>query len=79
LNNFEGGKRMLSPELQARIVEWRRKSLDGTITLEEQREAVKLMREGRLAAAQAQSAARRKKAVAEIKSADDMLDELDSI
>jgi len=70
---------MISPELHARIAEWRRKSLDGTITLEEQREAVKLMREGRLAAAQASSAAKRTKAKAEIKSADEMLEELGDI
>ena len=70
---------MISPELSAKIVEWRQKSLDGTITIEEQREAIKLMREGRMAAAQASSTAKRKKAVAEIKSADDMLDELGDI
>jgi hypothetical protein len=70
---------MISPELSAKIAVWRQKSLDGTITIEEQREAVRLMREGRLAAAQASSASKRTKAKAEVPSADDLLNELDGI
>ena len=70
---------MISPELSAKIAVWRQKSLDGTITIEEQREAVRLMREGRLAAAQASSASKRIKAKAEVPSADDLLNELDGI
>ena len=70
---------MISPELSAKIAVWRQKSLDGTITIEEQREAVRLMREGRLAAAQASSVSKRTKAKAEVPSADDLLNELDGI
>lgn len=74
---------MASPyslETQARIAVWRQKCLEGTITLEEMREAVAIMRGDRRNAAQANasgtSGARRAKAKAVIPSADDMLDEL---
>ncbi len=70
---------MISPELSAKIQVWRQKSLDGTITIEEQREALKLMREGRLAAAQASAAGKRAKAKAAVPNADDLLNELDDI
>ncbi len=70
---------MISPELQQKIQVWRQKSLDGTITIEEQREALKLMREGRLAAAQASAAGKRAKAKAAVPNADDLLNELDDI
>ena len=70
---------MISPELSARIAVWRQKSLDGTITLDEQREALKLMREGRLAAAQSSAASKRSKAKAAVPNADDLLSELDEI
>jgi hypothetical protein len=70
---------MISPELQQKIAGWRQKALDGTITIEEQREALKLMREGRLAAAQASAAGKRAKAKAAVPNADDLLSELDDI
>jgi len=42
-----------SPELLNQIAEWQRKSADGTITLEEMREAVKVLRANRLSSAEA--------------------------
>lgn len=68
-------------ELQAKISSWRLRAADGTLTLEEMKEAVKYLRAGRLGAATAAaSAARtRKKAIAEIPSAGDMLNELEGL
>lgn len=70
----------MTPELNAKIAIWRQRALEGTLTLEEQREAILLLREGRVNAARASEASRRTgKAKAKIKSADEMLDELGSI
>ena len=65
---------MFSPELQAKISLWRQKSADGTITDAELREAVTLLRGERKTATV--TSAKRKKAAVEVKSADDMLNEL---
>lgn len=43
-----------SPELQSKLALWRQKSIDGTITLEELKEAVRIMRADRHAALDAQ-------------------------
>jgi hypothetical protein len=43
-----------SPELQSKLAQWRQKSIDGTITLEELKEAVRIMRSDRHAALDAQ-------------------------
>lgn len=43
-----------SPELQSKLALWRQKSIDGTITLEELKEAVRIMRSDRHAALDAQ-------------------------
>lgn len=72
----------MSPDVQARIVILRQKAIDGTLTQEEMREGIILMRGDRKAAAAsvASSGAKRTaKAKAEIKSADEMLDELGKI
>lgn len=72
----------MSPEVHAKIAVTRQKMLDGTATVEELREAVSLMREDRKAApisTPGGAGARRAKAKAEIKSADEMLDELGKI
>jgi hypothetical protein len=61
----------------SKIALWRSKAIDNTLTIEEMREAVLLMREGRIAA-QA-SAGKAKKAKGPTKSADDILGELDGI
>lgn len=70
----------ISPEVQGKIAILRQKAVDGTLTIEEMREAVLLMRGDRKANAAAPSAkASKKQAKAEIKSADEMLDELGKI
>ena len=70
---------MISAESQARITQLRAKSTEGSITQEEMREVVRLLREGRASAATASETSRRKVARAEIKSADEMLNELDGL
>jgi hypothetical protein len=68
-----------SPELQAKIASWRAKAIDGTITQDEMREAIALMRQGRVGAAIASeksAASRVVKAKAVVPSAEDMLKEL---
>jgi hypothetical protein len=66
---------VVPPDLQSKIAMWRRKSNDGTITLEEMKEAIIALRSGRKAAAEA-SAASGKKTKQPTRSADDMLSEL---
>lgn len=61
---------------QARVTEWRAKAQAGTLTVEEMREAIKVLRAGRVSAAFASETARRKKAKAVVPSADDLLSEL---
>lgn len=51
---------LLTPELQLKIATFRRKAADGTITLEEMREAVSIMRQGRISAAQTATKSRTK-------------------
>lgn len=68
-------------ELQAKIAAWRIKAVEGTLSLEEMKEGVIFLRAGRLTAATAaqKSASTRKKAIAAIPSAEDMLADLDSL
>lgn len=67
-----------SAELQMKMSLWRQKAVEGTLTQDEMREAIALMRAGRAAGqtASASGTSRRAKAKAEIPSADDMLNEL---
>jgi hypothetical protein len=62
-----------------KVQEWRRKFADGTITLEEQKEAILILRQNRNAAgaAAAASKSKAKKPKGPAKSADDLLSELD--
>lgn len=69
----------VSLEMQAKLAEWRRKSAEGTITLEEMKEAIVALRAGRLAAGAAASVAKRKAAAKVIPNADELLGELDDI
>lgn len=70
----------ISPELQSKIALWRAKSQEGTITLEEMREAIILMRGGRKTAQEA-AASSGKKASAKkpARAVDDMLNELEGL
>lgn len=72
---------MMTPELQTKIAGWRLRAAEGTLTLEEMKEAIVHLRAGRLGAAQAAQKARAttKRAIAEIPSADDMLSDLEGL
>lgn len=70
------------PNFHLKLADYRRKAADNTITLEEMREAVKLMRQGRVSAATASEKSRTTKAKTASKApvnADDLLSELDLI
>jgi hypothetical protein len=70
---------MYSPEITARIAQLRVKASDGTISIEEMRESVKLIRQGRMVAADAAAKSKSAsggKAKKPTKSADEMLNEL---
>jgi hypothetical protein len=67
-------------DLQAKISTWRMKAAEGTLTFDEMKEGIILLRAGRTAANVASATAtKRKKSIAEIPSADDMLGELDNL
>lgn len=63
----------ITPELAQRIAIWRQRAAAGELSLNEMKEAVKFLRAGRLAAAEAASSVRRKKAIVAIPHAQDML------
>lgn len=66
----------MTPEVSAQIAIWRHKTNEGTITVEEMRQAVDLIRGSRKSAAISSEQARKTRAKKEIKSADEMLGEL---
>lgn len=51
-------------EMSMKIQEWRTKALNGTLTLEESREAINVLRQGRVAAQVASTTSRTKTAAA---------------
>lgn len=65
-----------SPELRGKIAIWRQKQEDGTLTLDDMREAILALRQGRVSAVSESPAAKRKKAIAAVPDADDMLSDL---
>ena len=65
----------ISLELQAKIAAWRRKAVEGTLGIEEMKEAVIYLRAGRIAAATASTS--KKKSVAP--ALDDMMIELEGL
>ena len=71
----------MNPELQSNITTWRAKAAEGTLTFDEMKEAVLALRAGRREASKtAQNAAvKRKKAIAAIPSAADMMSELEGL
>jgi hypothetical protein len=69
----------MTPELQIKVEEWRRKALDGTLTPEEMREAVIFLRQTRVNAAKSSSAAKERKAAKAPVDADALLNELEGI
>lgn len=68
-------------ELQAKIASWRLRAAEGTLTLDEMKEAITHLRAGRLSAASAAATAKRttstKRTV--IANSDDLLNELDAM
>lgn len=72
---------MYSPEVQSRLVTIRAKASDGTATVEDYREAIRLIREGRVSALQAQKASRSssKKTSKAPVNTDALFDELEKI
>lgn len=69
---------MYSPQTQSRIAHLRSKCADGSVTMEELREAVKLMREDRFTATTASAAAKQRKTKAPV-NVGALFDSLDSI
>ncbi len=67
---------MISPELQSKITLWRQKATTGELSLEECKEAVALLREGRLSAAKAAASTKRTAAKKVVVDADDLLGEM---
>tara|TARA_R110000868_G_scaffold544_2_gene4017 strand:+ start:208 stop:423 length:216 start_codon:yes stop_codon:yes gene_type:complete len=67
----------VSPELQSKIASWRKRAAVGELSLEEMREAISWLRQGRVAAASAAPARSRKRS--EAPAAADMLDELGAL
>lgn len=60
----------ISPELAQKIAIWRQRAITGELTLEECQESVRLLREGRMQAAQAAASTKRTAAKKAIPSAD---------
>lgn len=67
-----------SPELLSKLAAWRAKAQDGTLTLEEMREAVKIMRQNRHAALDASTKSTSKKPKGPTKSAAELLKDLEN-
>jgi len=67
---------LISPELQSKIASWRQRAATNELSQEEMKEAIILLRAGRLTAAAASAPARAKAAKAAIPHADDLLDEI---
>lgn len=69
----------MTPELMQKISVWRQKSLDGTITQDEWKEAIQALREDRRNAVAQAKTSSRAKAAGPVRSAEDILKGLDSI
>lgn len=63
-------------ETESKIAVWRQKAVEGTLTVPEMAEAVRIMRGDRRGAAIASDKARKSKSIAAIPAADDLLSEL---
>lgn len=67
---------ILSPEVASRLAVWRQKAVDNTLTREEMKEAILLLRGNRRSAAVASTASKAKKAKVELPDGDDLLKDL---
>lgn len=68
-----------SPELLAKIAVWRQKASEDTLSLDDYKEAICALRNGRVSASIASDTSRAKAAKVAIPSADDLLGELDGL
>ena len=66
----------MTPETNSKIATWRQKALEGTLSVEDLRQAIEVMRGDRRGASVASEASRRKKAKVVVPSAEDLLAEL---
>ena len=66
----------MTPELNQKIAAWRQKAVDGTLTLEEMKEAIVALQAGRVSASIASATSKSKKAPMNVPSADSLMDEL---
>ena len=66
----------MNPELAAKVELWRQKIAEGTLTKEEQVEAVKYLRAGRISSIQS-APAKRAKAIKAIPNAEDLLSDME--
>lgn len=62
-----------TPEIASKIAIWRQKSIDGTLSLDEMKEAIVVLRAGRISASYASATARQAKAKTNIPNAMDLL------
>lgn len=69
----------MTPEMQAKVATWRAKAAEGTLPLDEMKEAILALRGDRKAASVSSEQAKRAKAKKEIKSADELFNELDAL
>ena len=69
----------VTPEISMKIAAWRQKAAEGTLTLDDMKEAIIYLRAGRVNAQSASAAAKRKKAIIAIPSAADMLNDLENM
>lgn len=63
-------------ELNSKIAGWRQKAVEGTLSIEEMKEAIQALRGGRVSAAISSEKSKAKKAPVVVQSADDLLGEL---
>lgn len=66
----------MNPELQAKIAMWRYKAAQGTLTPEDEKEAIAALRSGRIGAAVSSERARTARAKVAIPDANDLLNEI---
>ena len=72
----------MTPDISAKVQLWRQKAREGTLTQDEMREAIEILRQGRIGAATTSAASRTRKATAKAKAnvnSDDLLSELDDL
>lgn len=69
----------MSPEVLNEISVLRQKQALGTLTMEDMKKGIQIMREGRRTAAVSPDQTKRAKAKKEVKSGDELLDELENL